>query len=193
MTKAPNTTARDVHIARTSPTILVLDGHDATGKTTLATCLANAIGARYVRPFAGEAGAQLLQRADQGDFDGVSALAREAVRAATYDASGVLVFDRHWMTVFSLVSERLWPDWEALPPTLLCWVDLPTTLARLGARDEEPRPVEEHEHYLGVYRQLAKRFNCEMVRTDLLTPGESLEQVVRWAEERLRKRPTASR
>ena len=50
--------------------IVALDGHDGSGKTTLAYALAERLGGTMVRPFAGETGAQLLHAGERQDIAG---------------------------------------------------------------------------------------------------------------------------
>jgi hypothetical protein len=166
-------------------TILALDGHDASGKTTLARRLANVLGAVCVRPFAAKNGTRLLALA-ASDPDGVTPFARDVLAAAADTAvGGVLVFDRHWLTVCSLLPERLWPRWQLLAttPTALCWADLPTTLARLRARDEPAQPASEHAHYLEIYQRLAIGHGCLVVRTDQEPEEQSLARLIAWSRQ----------
>lgn len=163
--------------------ILALDGHDGSGKTTLARRLAKTMSVPYVRPFTGAGGQRLLNDAAAGRFGEVSHAAKGMVNdALALVPDPVVVFDRHWMTVFTLVDESWWHEWMPLPPTLLCWIDLGTTLQRLGARDEPPSAIEEHRRYLAAYRELAARFDCETVRTDLLGEDEAFAFALVWAE-----------
>jgi deoxyadenosine/deoxycytidine kinase len=159
--------------------VIVLDGHDAAGKTTLAARLAEELGGLHVRPFAGTAGQLMLWSARQGNFAFTSDLARQAVAyTLAENTAPVLVFDRHWMTVFSLLPESYWPAWEPLPPTVLCWANLETTLSRLAARGDVEMQLEEHLHYLSVYRDMAERFGCHILQTDQLTIAEATKMLI---------------
>ncbi|HEX7191976.1 MAG TPA: hypothetical protein VF381_10450 [Thermoanaerobaculia bacterium] len=166
--------------------VLVLDGHDGSGKTTLVRRLATAMGTPYVQPFAGKAGLRLLDDADAGRYGDLSCAALQMVERALGSVAGPLVLsDRHWMTVFTLLPESYWQPWMPLPPTLLCSAGLPVTLQRLGTRDEPPADVAEHARYIAAYRLLADRFGCETVRTDLLTEDASFDVAHRWANQNL--------
>jgi thymidylate kinase len=162
--------------------VLALDGHDGVGKTTLAPRLAAALGGVAVRPFGGTAGAIQLWAARRGDFGFVDALARQAIAyTLAQQTAPVIVCDRHWMTAFTLLPESYWAAWNPLPPTMLLWIDLPTTLARLGRRGEPPEAVAAHEHYLSRYGELAARFGCPVLRTDGCSEADALDQLVAWA------------
>jgi hypothetical protein len=137
--------------------------------------------AEYVRPFAGATGARLLELAKCDPGETVQ-FARSVVAKATEMARGdVLVFDRHWMTVCSLVPEPHWSVWTPIPATALCWADLSTTLARLAGRDEDEESVLEHRRYLRCYWDMAHRFHCFTVRTDQESEDRSLERLVEWS------------
>lgn len=163
-------------------TILVLDGHDGSGKTALAARLAQALGGIHVRPYSGIVGRLFLRSVERGDFSFASDLALRAVEyaLAEHDAP-VLVFDRHWMTAFSVIPESYWGAWEPLPPTALCWAGIETTRARLAARSGDDDRAYDDRHFLSVYRELGERFGCHFVDTDGLTPDESFEILLSWA------------
>jgi hypothetical protein len=176
---------------------LVLDGHDGAGKTTLAARLAEEVGGVHVRPFGGSLGEQMLGSAERGDFRAAALLARRGIeRVLESQPARTLVFDRHWMTLFTLLPESFWSDWLPPPPTTLCWSALDTTRLRLRLRGEAEGSSETHEHYLRRYRDLADRFGCPLLRTDQLSPEESLEHLLAWAEangaQRIERRPFVS-
>jgi adenylate kinase family enzyme len=160
----------------------VLDGHDGSGKTTLAARLAQYLGGVHVRPFSGNVGELFLWSIERGDFSFAGELARHAVEhaLAKHDAP-VLIFDRHWMTVFSVLPEAYWNAWEPLPPTTLCWASLETTLSRLAVRSDDEDRAYDHQHFLSVYRQLGQRFGSHVLDTSDLTPDESFEILLSWA------------
>lgn len=163
-------------------TVLVLDGHDGGGKTTLATRLAEAVGGIHVRPFAGSVGESLLRAGESADYDLASKIALDAVRNAYRVDPPVIVFDRHWMTVFTLVPEQYWDVWMPLPPTTLCVASYDATLARLRSRGE-PGAGFGHRYYLNRYADIARRFSCNVVRTDDRPPDASLASLVSWGHE----------
>lgn len=167
---------------RVSQVHLVIDGHDGAGKTTLAAWLAEELGGVHVRPFKGILGEQMLHSSERGDFRAAALLAWRGVESVLESqGASILVFDRHWMTVFTLLPETFWGDWLPVPPTTLCWSTLETTRKRLRLRGEAVDGVN-HEHYLPLYRDLGDRFGCHLLRTDQLSLEESREQLVAWAE-----------
>lgn len=165
------------------PIQLVIDGHDGAGKTTLAARLAEALGGRHVRPFSGTLGALQLWCGERGDTEFTTDLAKRAIEYAldqNRDAR-VIVFDRHWMTVCTLLPEGMWSRWQPHPPTALCTASLEVTLARLGARDEPQESIESHQHYMGLYRTMIERFGGEVIDTSG-SVEESFGKLLAWAQ-----------
>ena len=164
------------------PRVIVIDGHDGAGKTTLASGLAKMLGVIHIRPYAGSVGQQFIQAIELRDFGRANKLALQAVAyALAKDDASIVVCDRHWMTAFSVLPEIYWSDWQPLPPTALCWADLETTLARLECRREQDGPQYDHKHFLATYWKLGQTFEAHVLRTDKLTVEESLEDLRSWA------------
>lgn len=171
-----------ISVSSSRRTILVLDGHDGSGKTALAARLAQSLGGIHVRPYSGIVGQLFLWAVERGDFSFASDLALHAVDyALAMNNAPVLIFDRHWMTAFSVLPESYWGNWEPLPPTTLCWAGIETTRARLAVRSDDDEQAYDHGHFLSVYRDLGQRFGCHVVETGDLTLDESFEILLSWA------------
>lgn len=163
--------------------VLAIDGHDGSGKTTLAQLLAEKINGIYVRPFAGAAGIQLIEHFEKKDYKRVSSFGKEMI-AQHYNLyeNEILVYDRHWMTVFSLLPESYWDNktWLPLPVTTLCFSDLEHTLSRLKKRTEKSYEENYHTYYLNIYMKLAKRFGTNILRTDQHGIEKCLIELTTW-------------
>lgn len=161
---------------------MALDGHDGSGKTTLAKHLADRLDAVYVRPYGGPSGSEMLATAEAGEYERALELGRDLAGRATgaVDAPR-LVCDRLWLTVFTIVPESLFARWGRRAPTAVCWADAQTTLERVGGRHEPTRALDWHKHYLARYRELARRFDCPVVRTDKLSERQALDVLTDWA------------
>lgn len=151
-----------------TPAVVGIDGHDGTGKTTIAKNVATRLGFSYRRPFGGERGLALSRAAASGDTAAVLRIGADALARAVQPAGEgrPLILDRSWMTVASLVDDEDFRDrWTLWIPTILCWADLPTTLGRLALRDEPGESVALHRHYIDRYRTIAQRMGCSIVDT----------------------------
>lgn len=163
--------------------MLALDGHDGTGKTTLAENLAKALGGKYIRPYGKPFGPELLKASKANNFEKILKIGKDAYRRATSNHTDgrPLVFDRLWITLFTLLPDSLQKDWIIRPPTAVCWIDFPTTLARISRRDEERYPAIWHKYYIGLYKKLAQKYNCELINTMESNQAQALEKLIAWA------------
>lgn len=160
---------------------LVLEGIEASGKSTLADSVAAALGGCVVRPFAGTLGVMLqrLVRSDQGTL--ADRLAREAVVMGIEAApAGVpLVFDQHWITVCHILPEAYHAAWLTRPDTVLCWADLPTTQARLRIRGGgEAAAATVTQQRIDHIRTYALERGLPLLDTSHLTPAQATAQLV---------------
>lgn len=175
--------------------VIGVDGHDGTGKTTIARGMARALNASYQRPFAGERGLLLARAHEAGDREGVLRIGSAAVTAAIRrnGPGRPLVLDRSWMTVGSLLSDQDFYDrWNIWVPTILCWSDLSATLQRLGRRDEPTESAVWHGHYIDRYRRMAEDRGCVIVDTGRCTDAEAIAETVREARRLLHWSATES-
>jgi len=169
--------------------VIGIDGHQGTGKSTIAQGVARALNATYERPFGGERGMLLAEADHAGDPDAVLRIGSSALTAAIRrsGARRPLVLDRSWMTVGSLLNdEDFYGRWEVWIPTILCWADLPTTLDRLGQRDEFAKSTSWHQHYIDRYRRMAEDRGCVIVDTSQATDAEAIDEAVRAAQRLLK-------
>lgn len=164
-----------------SPPLYVLDGHDGSGKTTLARMLAAHLGAVMVRPYTGDVARRFVALHDQGrlrelhDFTLGVVRRHEAARAY----ARAVVFDRHWLTMWSLLPEELQAEWEPLPPTVMAWADPETTFARVTARGETARnTLAYHQRYCAVFADLAARCRLPVVDTTGASPDAAFRRVL---------------
>lgn len=163
--------------------VFAVDGHDGSGKTTLARQLAASVEGSYQRPFHGSLGIALLSAGNRGDVAEVVGIGEEGIRSAIAAAGPVrpVILDRAWMTVASLLDWKEFSAiWRLWPPTALCWAGLATTLDRLEQRSEQQETIDSHRHYLAVYRFLADRTKTYIVRTDLHSEPQCHALLMEW-------------
>lgn len=159
-----------------------LDGHDAAGKTTLARSLAEATGARYIRPFGGDPGRRLIEAYRDGRHNDVLAIGRAAILSQLQAAAAdTLVLDRGWVTVATLVPRELFlAEWDLWLPSALLWCDEATTIRRLDVRAaDEHEPDDWHAHFLATYLD---RFGLRpgvVVRTDQQSELDCVAELIR--------------
>ncbi|WP_428738256.1 hypothetical protein [Sulfurimonas sp.] len=167
--------------------IIALDGHDGAGKTTLSVQLANALEGTAIRPFGGSIGTKLMKAGENQKFEELLKIGTEAIQTAIASVEGnnPIILDRGWMTVASLIPEIdfFFENWHQWVPTALCFANIDTTLSRLSKRTyESAEPIAWHQHYLSVYKALAKRSGSFILHTDQMDEKVCVEQLLKWTK-----------
>ncbi|MDH6238317.1 hypothetical protein [Cryobacterium sp. CG_9.6] len=164
--------------------VIGVDGHEGTGKSTIARGAARALHASFHRPFGNERGTLLAHASQAGDTDGVLRVGEAALTTAIHRAGSMrpVVLERSWLTVGSLLPDDVFYErWQLWIPTILCWADLPSTLKRLGHRTAPAATIARHEHLIERYRTMAEDRGCVIVDTSHTTDDEAIAEVVRAA------------
>lgn len=160
-------------------TIIAIEGHDGVGKTSLCNTLAEKMNARIVRPFAGNTGNLILQLSREKHFDRLIEAASGSIQNHYNRHEGeLLIFDRHWITVFTLIPEPYRKKWTDFPLTVLLYADPATVKKRLDTRNEDPLPDEYHRYYLRQYLEIAHSHSCLCLDTARLPVDELAEKVI---------------
>jgi thymidylate kinase len=163
--------------------IVAFDGHDASGKTTLARAVAEALNARYTRPYDRTVGDLIVRLWRQGRTQLLAEVARAALdwfEEATGDGE-TAVCDRHAVSVLALLPHESHAGFTLPEHSFVCWADLETTLARERARgaDFTNAEVEEQLRLLTRYADVALRYHLPAIVTTGTTVEEEVRQVLR--------------
>jgi thymidylate kinase len=157
--------------------ILALDGHDGSGKTSIAAGVAARLNANVVKPFNAGLGDYIAHLWGASRYAEADRAARFALRLAL-ETEGNLVFDRHWMTMATVLPAKYLEAWRPFPTTVLCWTDLSTTLERLARRGEDIGDVGYHRHYIPKYLRIAHQTGVSVVETTELSVDQAVERVL---------------
>lgn len=145
--------------------ILVIDGHDGSGKTTFAHMLAEHYGFMYVKPFSDSLGDLIAWACKKEDFELANKLAIKSVeKILEENKEKVLVFDRHWLSMFTVLPVEFHKMWDR-PITICCWTDPKTTVKRLKNREDDDVSAWNHDKFCSLYRDYANKYNIKLINT----------------------------
>jgi thymidylate kinase len=160
--------------------VLVIDGVDGSGKTSIANALALRLNGRYVKAFGGDAGRRIRVLNESGRKAEAEAIARQAARetmSRNSDAS-LLIFDRHWLSILAFISEEFAPNWQPYPPTVLLRASMDTLQRRLRARGTTPGDLDNIAHYAGRYDVLAAQYDLPRLDTSLIGERDAAQIII---------------
>jgi thymidylate kinase len=159
---------------------IVFDGHDCSGKSSLAKLFVESnLNAVYIRPFEKNIGELFWWLYTKKEYVLANELALNSVKRAEEENIGkLLVFDRHWLTLFSILPEDYWEVWHPLPETILCWADPVNTNIRMKERGEKELFDGYNEYYCNYYLELAKKFGIKVVNTSNKALEKALGEIM---------------
>lgn len=165
---------------RSAPDIIAIDGHDASGKSTISALVARDQGGVVARAFPDALGGMIAWLAERGEFARANELAHLGVKKAVSDNFGarLLVFDRHWLTIFTLLPEAFWQSWLPRPRTVLCWTNSIVTKQRLEARGEVTADVASYDRSIAQFRRIAEALDVPLVDTSYSSPEAAATAVM---------------
>jgi thymidylate kinase len=159
--------------------VISIDGHDGVGKTTLCQLLTKQLNGIYVRPFGGVVGTDIIQLAEEEKYNDLLELATTTMQDLySKDQNTLLIFDRHWITIFSLLPKSYWQQWHDFPKTFLVTASLTTIKQRLTDRVEKQFSDTYHTFYLETYLAIAKKFHCTCLSSDKQTPEQLCATII---------------
>ncbi|MEZ8311431.1 hypothetical protein AB6C57_22445 [Vibrio splendidus] len=157
-----------------SKKIIVIDGYDGTGKTTLSQNLATALGGKYIKPFL-QSGIYIRRLHEKGYFREAHLLASISIEESLKEeyVGNFAIIDRHWLSMSVFAGEDGSEIYEPRPLTIMCDAEIKTIEKRLLERGEE-LIGDNQLSFINKYRYLANRNNIPIIRTDTNSESESL-------------------
>ena len=140
--------------------------------------LARSLGWVVARPFQGSVSDAFYSSLAIGDHQTLHRVARAAVARKRAEHAAGVVFDRHWLTMLTVLPRRFHAAWLPAPPTILCWADPTTTRARIDARGETCRNTSAtHEHYCARFEELARRHRVPILDTSATITSKAFRRL----------------
>jgi thymidylate kinase len=161
--------------------VIVLDGYDGSGKTTLAKMLVQKLGGTYVKSYNDTLGRLIWGLFADDEYALASLVARTACRKEldAHRGESWLVYDRHWMTMFTLLPPEYHAEWIPLPTTFRCHAPVDVTVARLHARGEKlDTPREVHRQQIERFETVSERHDVPSIDTSAASPAECLQGIM---------------
>jgi cytidylate kinase len=158
-----------------------LDGHTASGKSTISKLLRDRIGGCIIKPFDDETAFRLLRYHAEGEFAKLDEEARAVLDAgpgAGAPTDEPIIFDRHWVSVAARLPDALQDGWKTLPRSFVCWADLETTLDRVVARGGSRADAVYQAEIIAAYRTLAERRHIRLIDTSKLSQNAAVDLIV---------------
>lgn len=157
--------------------IIAVDGHDGTGKTTIAKKIAKLYDMKYVRPFGGDIGPLVEWSCRHEKYEFLNDLALTAVEKILEENKETdLVFDRHWMSIFTILPEEYHKFWK-IPVTICCWADASTIAKRIAIREGEGVDQWDTEKFIGLYKSYAEQYGIMLLDTSNNDADECMKLV----------------
>jgi len=160
--------------------IIVLDGYDGSGKTTIAQQLAGEIGGQYIKSYKDSLGKLIWSLLDGCEYDLASLVAYTACRKEEElnSSSKYIIFDRHWLTLFTLLPEPFHQQWLPLPETFLIKADTDVVIKRLHSRDEKVNvPASVHLEQQKKFENIADQYNIPKIDTTDTSADECVRMI----------------
>jgi thymidylate kinase len=168
----------DAPLFNSNQVVIALDGHDGAGKTSLAKLAAKKYGFKYVKPFDDSLGDLISWSFKNRKFDFTDEISRLAIEKIYEEGRGEnLIFDRHWLSIFTVIPVEYHIKWFPVPRTILCWSNLKTTMHRISERGEKEGDAESHAFYCGEYRRLAGKYEVPIIDTSFEEISKSFEHL----------------
>jgi len=165
---------------------IVIDGHDFSGKKELVHDIKmNTNNSIVINPFKNNIGELFLWLYNNKQYDLANEVSLNAVcKEDIYeDENGLIILNRHWATVFSILPKEYWSIWFPLPNTIICWASTQKTLERMEMHGNKELFVGYTEYYCGVYKKIAQEFNCKLIDTTVLSRDEVLQEALQYIKE----------
>ncbi|MGE5328645.1 MAG: hypothetical protein ACM3KR_03950 [Deltaproteobacteria bacterium] len=159
---------------------IVIDGHDFSGKTILAKAISETYkDSQYLRPFDNSIGDLFWWCFTKKNYEIANKLAESSIEKCKekYEEK-LIIFDRHWVTLFSILPEEYWASWYPLPITIICWANPEVTDLRMRKAQENELYYGYNQYYCEVYRAIAEKFGTYFIDTSYKTEEQVYFQAI---------------
>ena len=152
--------------------IIAFDGHDGAGKTGIAKDVVSRLeNSVYVKPYDGLLGDYIAWLYRIKSWSLLNETSQHAVQFAlsslNKEAYEYAIFDRGWLSIFTILPKEFWVSWEFRPYTVLFWCSPTTVVKRLKERNEDEGVFANHEYFCNLYRSISEEMKLPIINTSI--------------------------
>lgn len=168
--------------------IIVIDGHDASGKTSICKRISEILGYKYIKPFSNSLGDLIAWLITCKNYKLANQIAMSAIdKVLKENPKSNLIFDRHWICMFTLIPDDLKSDWHHIPFSIICWANPEITLTRLHERNDIDINKWDNEYFCKKYLEVGERYHIPIIDTSFISVDEGVEKAMKiilenWSE-----------
>ena len=160
--------------------IIAIDGHDGSGKTSICKRICELLNYQYIKPFSNSLGDLIAWMITSKNYELANQIAMSAIdKALVENPEANIVFDRHWISMFTVIPERLQKEWRDTPFSILCWAEPQITINRLQERKDAGINKWDNEYFCKKYMDISDQFQIPVINTSYATVDESVERALK--------------
>lgn len=171
---------------------IVIDGHDFSGKNELIhDIMVNIDNSIVINPFKNNIGELFLWLYSNRRYNlacelSINSICKEDICAKE---NSLIIYNSHWVTVFSVFPKEYWHKWYPLPNTIICWAPASQTLKNMEVCGNKELIIGYTEYYCDIYKKIAQEFNCKLIDTSVLSREEALQEALQYIREGKESQP----
>lgn len=152
------------------PKIIVIDGHDGTGKTTIAKKLAKELDGVYIKPFDGIIGDIIVWLYERKKYKLLNKISFSILEKCIEENNNAnyLIFDRHWLSIYTLLPSKYYNEEFNFPYTILCTANSKTIIQRLRERNNKEEMNWDNDYFRKKYLEIANNYDLKIIDTSTI-------------------------
>lgn len=161
--------------------LIVIDGHDGAGKSTIAKGVAEKLGYKYLHFFDDLHPKYSIEPLSVTENELIQIVQDMIYKLKLSDNN--IILDRGLITPTSLLSKQNWEKVRFLfdeIPTILVYADINTTIKRLSSREVDESQEFDNAYWINQNLEIARYFNVDIIDT---TTDNSIDENIELAVE----------
>lgn len=158
---------------------IVIDGHTASGKSTIAKRICERIGSTYLKPYDATVGEINRWVFDERPKEDLQCFRKCVDNFFLTSSPRDCVFDRLFPSTLSMLPNKLWP--QELPlreTTFILWTSPQIIEQRLALRGRNNWTREYHEFFSDAFRKVAETYDVPLIDTEEKSEEDVVDQIV---------------